>query len=165
MSVDFDKQAQLVLFEAIRALFPLGANPSEIIKRHSWRDRRYVGEMNARVVSWNGWSANLSTIDPRYRTLYIDSVPNVFSMDERTTLFGYHFAESVEKFDNFVVQFVLDFPPEAHQIILNEGFIPRPLTRSVHACIISDIRDFTSVSSHHWALQLVRLANLQVNLA
>lgn len=159
--LDFDGQARAVLFESIKTLFPLQVDPNDLIKSHVWRDRKYVGESQGRVVAWQGWSANLSSLDFRYRTIFVDRVSNVLSYDERTRLFGWDFAKAVAKYDEFVVMFVLDFPLDTYETILSEGFIPRIMTRAAHACVIAEPDNFSRQSTHHWASQIVRLVILQ----
>jgi len=159
--MNFDTQAKSVLYETIKILFPINIDPNKIIKTHVWRDRKYVGEANGRVVSWQGWSANLSTVDFRYRTIFIDRVPNVLSVEERTKLFGWDFAKTIAKLDEFVVLFVLDFPVDTYELILAEGFTPRLMSKAVHACVITTPDDFVAYSAHHWSSKVARLVLLQ----
>jgi hypothetical protein len=161
MPPSFDEQARNVLFEAIKTLFPLQINPNTLIKQHAWRDRKYVGELNGRVVSWRGWSANLSSLDFRYRAIFVDRVPNVLPMEERIRLFGWHFARAISKYEEFVVLFVLDFPVDTYETILAEGFTPRLMSQVAHACILTEPGEFVTLSAHHWASQVVRLVMLQ----
>jgi len=159
--MDFDTLAQDVLFETIKSLFPLQTESRSIIKQHVWRDRKYVGEMNGSVIVWKGWSANLSHLDFRYRTVFIDRVANVLSIEEKTRLFGWHFAKSSKDMEEFVVMFVLDFPIDAYELILQEGFIPRLMSKVVHACVVVGINEFLSYTAHHWTSQIIRLVILQ----
>jgi hypothetical protein len=161
MTLSFDEQAKKVLFEAIKTLFPLQTDPNALIKQHVWRDRKYVGELNGRVISWKGWSANLSSLDFRYRTIFVDIVPNVLSVEERVRLFGWDFAKAISKYEEFVILFVLDFPTDAYETILSEGFTPRLMSKAAHACILTEPREFVTFSAHHWASQVVRLVILQ----
>jgi hypothetical protein len=70
-----------ILSEAIKILFPLDVDPGSLIKPHMWRDRKYVGEFNGKVVPWQGWSANLNSVDFRYRAIFADVVENMIPKD------------------------------------------------------------------------------------
>lgn len=56
-----------VLTEVVRSTFPLTELPDSFVAEHVWRDRKYVGESEGRVVAWRGFRANLKQIDFRYR--------------------------------------------------------------------------------------------------
>lgn len=150
-----------VLHEATRTLFPLASNPHSLVKIHTWRDRRYVGEAGDRVVAWKGRSANLVELDFRYRTIFIDLVQNVLPLAERYRLFGPTFTESTASYDQFVVLFVLDFPLESEADIIAQGFVPRRMSRALHACVVAHPEEFLSQSVEHWTAKVVRLVLLQ----
>lgn len=150
-----------VLHEAIRAVFPLVPNPRSLIKRHRWRDRKYVGEVNGKVATWEGLSANLVHFDSRYRAIFLDLVQNELPVEERTRLFGPVFTEYTLKHSEFVVMFVLDFPIDSEAEIIAQGFVPRRMNRVLHACVVAHPDEFLSQSVLHWTAQVVRLVLLQ----
>jgi hypothetical protein len=150
-----------VLFEATRTLFPLASNPRGLIKGHVWRDRRYVGEFAGKVNVWRGFSVNLVQVDFRYRAIFLDIVENVLPVKERYRLFGADFTEYTLQYDRFVVMFVLDFPLDSESEIIAQGFIPRRMTKGLHACVIAGPEEFLSQTASHWAAKIVRLVLLQ----
>ena len=156
-----DDHIQNVLFNAIKILFPLDVNPHQFIKPHVWRDKKYLGEVNNRVVTWKGWSANLNALDFRYRAIFADVVDNVLPLDQRLTLFGEDFTNATSDLPKFVVIFVLDFPLSAVSTIRQEGFTPRLMSKVAHACCVCGIEEFLSMPATHWAAQMTRLVMLQ----
>lgn len=156
-----DQQMTSVLAETIKILFPLDVDPSNLIKPHVWRDRRYVGEKDGRVLAWRGWSANLVEVDFRYRAIFFDVVDNLLPGEERVRLFGADFAHAVSDAPRFVVMFVLDFPTDSVEVIKDQGFVPRTLSRAAHACIIAGIEEFLDSPILYWAAKVARLVMLQ----
>lgn len=161
MLAEIDRRIPEVICEAISILFPAELDASSLIKRHVWRDRRYVGEHKGRPVSWRGWSANLVTLDSHYRAVFVDVVDNVLPIEEGIRLFGEEFAAAIDGLDRYVVLFVLDFPIDAVPQICQQGFIPRQLTRSVHACAVASTGDFLDQPPLYWAAKLVKLVMFQ----
>lgn len=158
---NLDGRIQEVLTEAVSILFPGEVDLAGLLKRHVWRDRKYVGVHKGKVASWRGWSANLVTADSHYRAVFVDVVDNDLSVERRIELFGEDFAFAVENLRQFVVLFVLDFPLDAVPQIRQQGFIPRFLTRSVHACVIADPVEFLELPSLYWAAKIVKLVLFQ----
>lgn len=156
-----DTHIKNVLTETIKILFPITTQPDHLIKRHVWRDKKYLGMADNKVVVWRGWSANLVAIDFRYRAIFIDVVENVLPVAEREKLFGKEFAQAISDMERFVVLFVLDFPKNALQHIIDQGFIPRHMGRVAHACIIASVENFLSLPALYWAAKTARLVMLQ----
>ncbi|MBE7550151.1 MAG: hypothetical protein HS126_03625 [Anaerolineales bacterium] len=156
-----NQQIRNVLFETIQILFPLNVDPGSLIKPHNWRDRRYVGEKDGRVVTWRGYSANLVAVDFRYRAIFIDTVDNVLPQLERVQLFGEDFAQAISDLPHFIVMFVLDFPLETLQAIRDQGFTPRKMPKALHACIITSIDEFIASHPFYWSAQIARLVVVQ----
>jgi hypothetical protein len=156
-----EQHIKSVLRETIKILFPLYADTDGLIKRHAWRNKKYLGEHMGKVVAWQGWSANLVAVDFRYRAIFIDVVDNVLPTSERIRLFGDDFANAINHMQQFVVMFVLDFPVGAVGEIKKQGFIPRTMSRSIHACVIAEPHDFILHSPIYWAAQVVKLVILQ----
>ena len=156
-----DLHIKNTLAETISILFPLHKYPEGLIKPHVWRDRKYVGEYSGKVVVWKGWSANLVSIDFRYRAVFIDVVENKLAPNERERLFGKDFANLVSEMDTFVVMFVLDFPINALQDIRDQGFTPRIMGRVIHACIVVGIKEFLDFPPLFWAAKIARLIIFQ----
>lgn len=161
MTTDLDGRIQDVLAEAISILFPAEFDPRELIKRHVWRDRAYVGMHDGKVVSWRGWSANLVTYDSHYRAVFVDVVDNVLPVWQRIELFGEDFALAIEGLPQLVVLFVLDFPVDSMPQIRRQGFVPRLLTRSVHACVVAGLDEFFEQPILYWAAKIVKLVLFQ----
>ena len=161
MNEQLEQHIQEVLRQTIRKLLPETADPDSLIAQHIWRDSNYVGTHNDKVVVWRGWRANLTTVDERYRTLYIDVVDNVLPIAERQRLFGEAFSRAVAGMPQFVVLFALNFPLDAEADIQAQGFVPRRLTRILHACIVADIDQFLLTSAEEWAGQASHLLKLQ----
>ena len=150
-----------VLSDSIRTLFPLTPDPRKLVKKHVWRDRKYVGEVDGKVATWRGTSANLVELDFRYRAIFMDVVENNLPVWERYRLFGPVFAEHTLKYDRFVVMFVLDFPPGSEGEIIAQGFVPRRMNRTLHACVIVHPDEFLAQSVSHWTAKIVGLVLLQ----
>jgi hypothetical protein len=156
-----DQHIRDVLAETIKILFPVSAEPNKLIKKHIWRDKKYVGIAGGKVAVWRGWSANLVAVDFRYRAIFIDVVENNLTVTEREKLFGKDFAQAITGMPQFVVMFVLDFPKDSNQEIKAQGFIPRIMGRVVHACIVVSVVDFLSSPAIYWAAKTARLVMLQ----
>jgi hypothetical protein len=150
-----------VLYETARILFPLASDLRNLIKSHVWRDRKYLGEVNGKVATWKGFSANLVQIDFRYRAIFLDLVQNVLPVHKRHQLFGPAFTEHTLNYEQFVVMFVLDFPLNSEAEIIAQGFVPRRMQRGLHACEIASPEEFLSQSVFHWAGKVARLVLLQ----
>jgi hypothetical protein len=157
----FDDHAKMVLHEAIKALFPVHVRPETLIRRHAWATSKYVGEFDGKVLVWQGWSANLSTLDIRYRTVYIDFVLKRMTDGKNKALFGPYFADKISGYSEFVVLFMTNFIPDDCDTLIKEGFIPRLTRKKVHACVLVEPDEFLSMSAHHWASHVVRLVMLQ----
>ena len=156
-----NQQIKTVLSEAIQILFPVSVDPVTLIKRHVWRNRNYVGEYNNRVVVWKGWSANLVSVDFRYRVIFVDVVDNVLPYQEKVRLFGPDFAAKINNFDKFVVLYVTDFPLNTVEDIKKQGFIPRRTPKALHACVILEIEEFINMPALYWAAKITKLVLLQ----
>ncbi|MCS6802749.1 MAG: hypothetical protein NZ773_12520 [Dehalococcoidia bacterium] len=150
-----------VIEETVLLLFPGRPLPAGLVKRHVWRDQKYVGAAAGRVVPWEGWSANLANLDARYRAIFADVVDNILPESERYRLFGDAFSEEIRELNRFVVLFVLDFPLETEQDIILAGFTPRRMARVLHACKIVSVEEFLDKTTLHWAAVLTRLVMLQ----
>lgn len=155
-----------VLYETIKILFPVSVDPEEIIIPHVWRDREYLNEHEGRVPVWRGWSANLSRVDARLRTLYVDIGDNVLPVSKTVRTFGEDFARAVESKPQFVVVFVVDCPTEARGLLKGEGFVARRISdRIVHACIIAAPDEFLAHPVLIWAAKGAKLMNMQKELS
>lgn len=159
-----DQHIKEVLHHAIHNLLPQTADPDTLIAPHVWRDSDYVGTHGGKVVVWRVWRANLAPVDPRYRTLYVDVVDNVLTHPERQHLFGADFAREIATLPRFVVMFTLGFPLDAREHITAQGFIPRELTRVLHACVVTGIEEFLVNPVPHWSDQGAQLLKLQSQL-
>lgn len=156
-----DKHMRDALTEAVRILFPIGVEFKEIIGRHAWRNKKYVGEVETGILTWRGWSANLAHIHEDYRGVYFDFVENRLDPLERTILFGEQFSKAIESHPSFVVAYVAGFPHEASIYISNHGFVVRSIGRNLHGCVVISPSEFLKASTFHWAAHIARLINLQ----
>jgi hypothetical protein len=162
MSNQFDHHVREALQQTIHTLLRNFSDPDTLIAPHIWRDSDYLGIHNGKVVVWRGWRAKLETVsDGRYRTLYIDKVDNVLPTTERQRLFGKAFSQAVAGLPQFVVLFVLDFPLHAEDEIIGHGFVPRRLSRVLHACLIMGVDDFLATPITQLAGQAAQLLQLQ----
>jgi hypothetical protein len=161
MNTKIEHHIKAVLWETIYNLLPETADPDALIAQHIWRDSNYVGTHHGKVVVWRGWRANLAAADERYRTLYIDVVDNVLPVVERQQLFGETFSRAVAGLPQFVVLFALNFPLQAEADIQAQGFVPRRLTRVLHACLVADADEFLARPVAQWAEEAARLLQLQ----
>lgn len=150
------------LREAIGILFPLGPNPHQLIGRHAWGNRRYVGEADGRVATWRGWRANLANWDDEYRGVYIDYVPNILPPARRLELFGQWFTNAVEDLPNFVVMFVAGIPSTSLDQITSAGFTIRTIGRNAHICRLVSSHEFIMLPAFYWAGCIVKMINLQL---
>jgi hypothetical protein len=156
-----DHHIKEVLTETIKIVFPVNVEPANLIKRHVWRDKKYLGTAHNKVVAWCGWSANLVSVDFRYRAIFIDVVDNILPFQERERLFGRDFSDAISNKPQFVVMFVLDFPTHAIETIKTQGFVPRKMGRVLHACVIASIEQFHALPALYWAAKTARLVMLQ----
>jgi hypothetical protein len=155
-----------VLSRASSILFPLQTNEiKRLVKTHTWRDRKYVGEVNGKVCAWSGYSINLAYLDSRYRGLFADYVKNQLPPQECYRLFGDEFATAIKDLSSFIVIFNLDIPKEALEIVNSLGFVPRRMKRSNHICMIYSPDEFVSSSLELIALKVVEMVILQRNIA
>jgi hypothetical protein len=161
MNKQLEQHTQEILRQTIRTLLPETADPDLLIAQHIWRDSKYVGTHHGKVVVWRGWRATLAAVDERYRTLYIDVVDNVLPVAERQRLFGEAFSRAVAGMPQFVVLFALNFPLQAEADIQAQGFVPRRLTRVLHACVVASVDQFLTTPAKEWAEQASRLLKLQ----
>lgn len=152
---------QDVAAETVGIVFPSRTGGESLVRRHAWRDARYVGRSAGKVVTWRGWSVNLSEVEPRYRNIYIDKVDNTLPVSERFRLFGEDFAEAIQGFAQFIALFVTALPADSGDEIRARGFVPRMLTTVAHGCIVTDVQSFLKGSISEWAEQLSRLVLLQ----
>jgi len=98
-----------VLNRAASILFPLQREEiQKLVKPHTWRDHKYVGEVSGKVCAWSGYSINLAYLDSRYRGLFGDYVQNHLPVGERLRLFGNDLAKAIQSLPSFVVLFNLD---------------------------------------------------------
>jgi hypothetical protein len=163
--LQMEQQITPTLCATVRYLFPDAPAPEALVKRHVWRDEKYVGEHEGRIVAWRGQSVNFAELDPRYRTVYIDVVENVLPRSERVQLFGPDFAAAIAGMACFVVIFVLDFSLDSVPAIKALGFTPRVLTRVAHACKVVGVQAFLTSPPSHWAAQAAKLLMMQRLLA
>lgn len=151
----------LVLEQAVSVLLPSATKVHTRITEHVWRDRRYVGEYKGRVAAWRGWKVNLTKVDNRFRTLYIDQVHNVLGTDDRIRLFGPDFAQAINGLSSFVVMFTTLIPLDAIDEIRQNGFVPRTLPRRVHACLVVSPEEFAANAPTVWGRVMAQMAVLQ----
>ena len=170
MKVDYtDKiklKIRLVLNRASSILFPVQREQIEkLVKPHTWRDRKYVGEVGGKVCAWSGYSINLAYLDSRYRGLFADYVQNQLPAVERQQLFGSEFAGAIQNLSSFVVIFNLDIPLGSIEIVKTLGFIPRKMNRSSHICMIYSPEEFLDTPLDLISLKIAEMVILQRNIA
>lgn len=155
-----------VLTRSASILFPLQFEAiQKLVKPHTWRDRKYVGEVSGKVCSWSGYSINLAYLDSRYRGLFGDYVQNHLPVEERLRLFGDDFTAAIQELSSFVVIFNLDIPLDSVEIVRSLGFIPRTMNRSSHICIIYSPEDFLDAPLDSICLKVAEMVILQRNIA
>jgi hypothetical protein len=150
---------------ALRVLYPTVPDIANLVKPHVWRDRRYVGEANNRVLSWQGRSANIQRADARMRAVYVDLVTHRYAPEMAVSLFGKDFAEAVIKSAPAIVTFVLDFPQDTYHDIIRAGFTPRVIGRKLHACVLHTQDEYLSISPSDHASRIIELLMFQRALA
>ena len=153
------------LHRAIRALYPAVPGAMSLVKDHVWRDRRYVGEHAGKVLSWQGFSANLRRMDSRMRTVYLDHVPHRYDQGTATELFGPDFAQRLAQTGPAIVTYVLDFPVDSAAGITRAGFVPRIMGRTIHACHIAPVDEYLTLNPASHASNVIELLMLQKALA
>ena len=156
---------QGALSRALRALYPASPDVMSLVRVHVWRDRRYVGDHDGKVLAWNGFSANLRRVDSRMRTVYIDFVPHNYDQAMATELFGAEFALKLRETGPAVVTYVLDFPVDASAEITRAGFVPRIMGRTIHASAIASIGEYLATNPASHASTVIELLMLQKALA
>lgn len=151
-----------VLSRAATILFPLRSDEVKtLVKKHTWRDRNYVGFAEGRVSAWSGYSINLAYLDSRYRGLFADVVQNNLPNSEKIRLFGEDFTAAISGLENYVVIFNLDIPFSAVEIIKSLGFIPRNLKRNCHICLIYSVDYFLEEEEEFISLKTAEMVILQ----
>lgn len=155
---------KLSLHHALRIIFPSEFQPDSVIKPHHWGNPDYVGELDGKTIWWNGWSANLSEISPQYRTIYIDYVENVLPEGLRVKIFGERFAEEIRDIPSFVVMHVGGFASSLKEKVEADGFIVRSMGKNIHPCFVVSTETFLNNTELHWAAQIARLINYQVQV-
>lgn len=156
-----DTHMKDVLADGIRILHPVIEDASSLIKRHSWRTRKVLGESNGRIAYWRGWSSNLGLLADGYHTIYIDFVENILPSSQRIVLFGEEFASAIEGHKAFIVCFAANFGRQERSIINSSGFICREIGPGLHACFLVSPSDFVSQPPMFWAASVAKLANFQ----
>lgn len=127
---------RLSLHHALTIIFPSEFQPNTVIKPHHWGNPDYVGDIDGTAVWWNGWSANLSDINRRYRTIYIDHVENALPEAVRTQVFGKEFADAIRNVPSFVAMYVGGFASNQKAKVEADGFTVRSMGRNIHPRLV-----------------------------
>lgn len=160
-----EQHARRSLARALHVLYPTVPEITSLIKTHVWRDRRYVGEDDGRVLAWQGLSANLQRVDARMRTVYVDVVAHRYDPADANVLFGSGLAERLRDRGPAIVTFVLDFPLDARDHIERCGFVVRDIGRKLHACVVDPIHAYLATDPSAHAARIIELLMLQRSLA
>jgi hypothetical protein len=150
-----------VLEGSVELLLP---GSGTLVKKHVWRNADYVGTSGNTVAIWRGWSANLSKVDRRYRSVYIDYIENSLPTSENERLFGSVFAEAIKSQQPCVYLFVTSCPLEKHTEVLATGFTFRRIRNVIHPGVVTDVKSFLETPLEVWITFGVELVNLQTRL-
>ncbi len=156
-----DKHMRRVLETVAETVSP---GSRTLVKRHVWRNVDYVGAANDHIVEWRGWSANLRSVDQRFRTVYIDHVTNALALADRRTLFGEVFADAAKDFAEFVFLFVTSCAFSKRDHVIAAGFTYRQINAVIHPGILAESHVFVDREVSEWAEYGVRLLTLQHQL-
>ncbi len=160
------QKLQKVLTRTASILFPLQKEEiNNLVKTHTWRERKCVGSLAEKICSWSGYSINLAYLDSRYRGLYGDYVENYPPVNECLELFGQDFTLVIQNLESFVVIFNLDIPLGAIELVKNLGFIPRLMKRNSHICMIYSPQEFLEASEEIISFKVAEMVILQRNIA
>jgi hypothetical protein len=155
-----------VLLHAAGLLFPRASPETieQLVKTHRWRNSKYVGEAAGRVLAWSGYSINLSHLDCAGKTIYGDHVCCPLPSEERRQLFGEQFAAAIEALPEFILLFNCDVPVVHTKLIQERGFVPRPLGRRCHICVVSGCEDFLAAPIGTVGSRVAAIVQLQQTL-
>lgn len=155
---------RLSLHHGLRIIFPSEFEPNTVIKPHNWGNPDYVGAIEGTAVWWIGWSANLSDINQRYRTIYIDHVENVLPEAIRVSVFGEQFADAIRNTPSFVVMYVSGFAANQKAKVEADGFNTRSMGKNLHPCFVVPTDTFLKSTELHWAALIARLIIYQAQV-
>ncbi|OQY87059.1 MAG: hypothetical protein B6D42_00030 [Anaerolineae bacterium UTCFX5] len=161
---DVSQRMYDVLALTAQRLFPVGTSPEGIVKRHVWRNRRYVGEKHGKVQDWRGWSVNLRALESGYSTVYADYFINALTRSENSLLFGSDFADVLAMHHTFVFVFVTSCDVATLDTFSESGYNVRRINRIIHPGILMSSEDFMAVSAELWLTRVLDLLKLQQRL-
>lgn len=150
-----------VIALTVSQLFPPGTDPAGIVKRHVWRNAKYVGIVNGEVQVWYGVSANLRVLEQGYRTIYMDYIYNALPAETRERLFGITFSQAISTLDPFIFLYVTSCPVRFSQYVREKGFVFRQINDVIHPGCVIDILDFLDTSTNAWSQTALKLLKLQ----
>lgn len=149
-----------ILTRVWERLSPTPADPLHSpVKRHVWRNEKYVGVANGRVQAWYGWSANFRRWG--YRTLYIDYVANTLALDRRYQLFGDIFSQDIDELSEFVFMFVASVSSDIKDKVIENGFTYRKLNKRLHPGYIIKTDLHIAKSTDYWSNKGLALMSFQ----
>lgn len=147
-------------------LFPLQQEEiNKLVKRHTWRDQKYVGKLAEKICAWSGYSINLAYLDSRYRGLFGDYVENYPPLNDCLKLFGQDFTYTINSLNSFVVIFNLDIPLGSIELVKSLGFIPRLMKRNSHICLVYSPQEFLEKPEELICFKVAEMVILQRNIA
>lgn len=157
---EIDNAMYDILTRVWERLGPAPADPLRSpVKRHVWRNEKYVGVANGQVQAWYGWSANFKKWG--YRTLYIDYVVNTLAPDKRYQLFGDVFSRDIDELSEFVFMFVASVSSEIKDKVIENGFTYRKLDKRLHPGYIIRTDLHIAKSTDYWSNKGLALMSFQ----
>jgi len=142
------ERMRLVLEETVEQIVP---NSRVIVKKHVWRNAKYVGMSGEKVAIWRGWSANLRMLDPRFGAIYIDYAETSNSTSENEQLFGFAFSESIKLINPFIFLFVTSCSIKKQEEIIAACFTFRQINATIHPGIVTSPKEFFDLPLNQWA--------------
>jgi hypothetical protein len=122
-----------------------------LVKRHVWRNPDYVGMAGNKVAVWEGWSANLAKVDPRFKSIYIDYAENGNSLIVNEALFGSAFAHRIQQIQPFIFLFVTSCREKDSMHFIERGFTYRQINAVIHPGVLTGVPELFSTSIEMWS--------------
>lgn len=135
-----------------------------LVKPHIWRNVDYVGRSGDSIAVWRGWNANLKSVDPRYRSIYIDCVLKIDHVEENEALFGSLFAHILSQTQPLIFLYVTQCLYSQSSEVEASGFVYRRINRVIHPGVAFSVDQFFDTTTSQIIQRGVELIQLQHHL-
>lgn len=136
-----------------------------LVKPHVWRNPTYVGLHAGKPASWCGWSANLRTVSPHFKTIYFDYIGNPYVGDNSPAIFGEVFAAILRSLQSFSFMCVTSCGYEHKAAVMDAGYTFRQINHTIHPGIVLSEKELLELQPAEVAKMGFDLLQLQLNLS